>query len=44
MSVIKNPTGSTDICYYNYPVDNGYDFFLMFILFLIIWWFVLHID
>ena len=48
MCVMKNPTGSTtwsdnDVCYYNFPVDNGYDFFILFICFLIAWWFVLNI-
>ncbi len=43
MSVMKNPTGSTDICYDTFPVDNGYDYFVLFICFLIAWWFVLNI-
>lgn len=44
MSVIKNPTGSTELCYDDFPVDRGYDYFLIFILFLIIWWYVLKVD
>jgi len=44
-----NPTGSTtwcdtDICYrYDKPYDNGYDYFLLFIVFIIAWWFIMNI-
>jgi hypothetical protein len=44
MSIMKNPTGSTILDYDNFPVDNGYDYFLLFVCFLIVWWFVLNID
>ena len=47
MSIMKNPTGSTgynnEFGYDNFSVDNGYDFFILFICFLIAWWFVLNI-
>jgi hypothetical protein len=48
MSIMKNLTGSTtwcdnDDCYDDYSPDKGYDYFLIFILFLIIWWYVLNI-
>lgn len=48
MSVIRNPTGSTDccyddVCYESFPVDKGYDYFVLFIAFLIVWWFFLNI-
>ena len=42
MSVMRIPTGSTDVCYESIPVDKGNDNFLIFILFLIVWWFVLN--
>jgi hypothetical protein len=43
MSVMKNPTGSTDLNYDDFPVVNGYDYFILFICFLIAWMYVLHI-
>ena len=48
MSVMKNPTGSTtwcdnDVCYDNFPLDKGYDYFVLFICFLIAWWFIMNI-
>jgi hypothetical protein len=45
MSIMKTPTGSTDYNYGydDYSLDRGYDYFLIFILFLIIWWYVLNI-
>ncbi len=42
MSVMKNPTGSTELHYDNFPVDNDYDYFILFICFLIAWWVVLN--
>jgi hypothetical protein len=40
--------GSTAYDYDNSPYDKdydaGYDYFLIFVLFLIMWWFVLRID
>ena len=36
--------GYTDYNYDNFPVDRGHDYFLIFVLFLIMWWFVLKID
>ncbi len=44
MSVMKNYGGSTDYEYDNLPLDRGYDYFLLFVCFLITWWFVLRID
>ena len=36
--------GSTDYNYGNSPYDNGHDYFFIFVLFLILWWFALRID
>ena len=42
-----NPTGlsgSTDYQYqYDKPYDNGYDYFLLFIVFMIAWLFIMNI-
>jgi len=40
---MKNKFGETDI-YYNDNVDGVWDYFLLFILFLMVWWFFLRID
>lgn len=44
MSIMKNSCGSTDYEYDDLPYDKGYDYFLIFILFLILWWYVFKID
>ena len=32
--------GSTDYEYNNHSIDNGYDYYLIFILFVIAFWFI----
>ena len=45
MSVIKLPSGSTEYYYNNFQDGNStWDYFLLFVLFLVMWWFVLRID
>jgi hypothetical protein len=45
MSVIKLPSGSTEYDYDYVTDDNpSWDYFLIFVCFVIVWWFVLRID
>ncbi len=41
MSVMRLPSGSTDVCYESYEVNKSNDKYLIFILFLIAWWFIM---